>query len=325
MSNLYIFNWTDMAFGSKSAVKSLHATFVLAPRTMTNTRLTQIVKSYLPKGNIVIGISEEPYVLGFEDQPQFRMLMPSDVLPLVKKVHASKLSQKVYILNYSQRDITHIIEKLNFQHVVLVNGSWKHSFHTLPAFYSIIKSKLSYEYISPFASETEAKQYDVKISREISRQLNLPANGVFSEAKMEELARLSAKQSFDNSGQTGAALGKRTGKNYRLLGTSCNEVVPFKSFAMHFGASREQHFTPPNDLNHYDTVHAEVVIVMAQLRAGRSLNGTTLFVNVLPCPVCSRVIVGTEISEVVYIHDHSEGYAFKMLGEAGIKVRRATS
>jgi deoxycytidylate deaminase len=98
--------------------------------------------------------------------------------------------------------------------------------------------------------------------------------------------------------------------------------VPFQTYAMHHGASRERHFSPPNDLNHYDTVHAEVEMLIQAQKSHLDLNSTSLFINVLPCPPCSRMLAETMISEVVYINDHSSGYAVQILELSGKKVRR---
>jgi deoxycytidylate deaminase len=53
------------------------------------------------------------------------------------------------------------------------------------------------------------------------------------------------------------------------------------------------------------------------------LTGTTVFLNLMPCPTCTRMLCDTDIAEVVYTHDHSDGYALKLLTEAGKKVRRS--
>jgi deoxycytidylate deaminase len=91
---------------------------------------------------------------------------------------------------------------------------------------------------------------------------------------------------------------------------------------MHYGASREKHFSPPNDLNYYDTVHAEVMLILQAQRQDIKLAGTTLFINLLPCPSCARMLCETPIVEFVYTNDHSEGYALRLLQAAGKKVWR---
>ena len=141
---------------------------------------------------------------------------------------------------------------------------------------------------------------------------------------MLELAGRAARQSYDYSFQTGVALGKAKpgAGNYQYLLSAYNRVVPYQTYAMHNGAARERYFSPPNDLNHYDTVHAEAELFIHAQKQGIGLAGTTVFINLLPCPPCARMLSETDIAEVVYREDHSAGYAIKMLELAGKTVRR---
>lgn len=317
----YAFDWSDLAFGSKKAVRDLKAIFIAAPRELSVERFKQLVKAYLPQGNIVLGIAKEPFVLGFEDQPQFRMLPLQTVEGVIAQVNAAATAHKIYTLRYSQRDLQHLFAKLGFRRAVLVNGSWKYSFHTQAPFYALTQAGVPYDMVSPFASEQEARGYEARVMPEISTLHNFPKKAC-TESEMLAKAGEAAQFSFDYSHQTGVALGKRTGDKYRLIGWAYNRVVPFQTFAMHYGASREKNFSPPHDLNHYDTVHAEVGMIIRAQKEGIDLHGTTLFINLLPCPSCARMFTETDIEEFVYSIDHSEGYAVKMLEAAGKKVRR---
>lgn len=320
----YEFDWADVAFSSKKPLTSLKATFIAAPRSLSATRFKQLVKDYLSKGNLVVGLAKEDYVLGFEGQPQFTMLQQSDIQPIITLTNRTKLPYKIYTLNYQQRDTQHILEKIAFSKVVFVNGSWKHSFHTSPVYYSLVNNHRSFEQVSAFANESEAITSAKQLKKKVTQHLQLPTpGGSYTESEMVALANKSAQQSFDHTFQTGAVIGKKRGKKYQLLLFAYNEIVPYETYALHHGASREQFFSPPNDLNHYDTVHAEVQAVITAMQKKISLKGTSLFVNLLPCPVCSRVLLKSGISEVVYEHDHSDGYAVKLLTNAGVRVRRA--
>jgi deoxycytidylate deaminase len=311
------FDWADLAFGSKKPLRELRAIFIAAPRELSQARLSQLVKQYLPEGNIVLGLAKEPYVDGFEGQAQFKTLQPADAQKLITKVNAAKLPHKIVTLGYFQRDFAYILDKLDFKKVLLINGSWKHMFHTLPAYYLLATRHTPYELLSPFASETEARVY-----AERTPLTEVPQSGRFSDIEMLELAGKVATQSYDYGFQTGVALGRKQGNKYELLATGFNRVVPFQTYAMHYGASREQHFSPVNDLNHYDTIHAEVDFILNAQKQGLDLHSTTLFINLLPCPACARMFTQTDITEFVYREDHSAGYAIKMLEAAGKKVRR---
>lgn len=311
------FDWNELAFASKKPLNNLKATFIAAPREMSAARFTQLVKEYLPKGNIILGLAKENYVLGFEDQPQFRMLDIQTVQPIIDKVNSSPAKYKIATLAYNQRDLLYVITGLSIRRFVGVRGSWKYSFHTQPPYYALMKQDIPYELISPFASEDEAKEYARKI-----KLPKPPTNGTYDDREMLDIAAQVAKQSYDYSFQTGVSLGRKKGKKYELLATTFNPVLPYQTYAMHFGASREVNFSPPHDINHYDTTHAEVELIIKAQKEKIDLKGTTLFINLLPCPTCARMLSRTDIAEVVYKEDHSDGYAVKMLELAGKKVRR---
>lgn len=317
--------WSDFAFGSKKPLNILQATFIAAPREISVKRFTQLIKTYLPKGNIVLGIASEPYILGFEGQPQFRTLQAKTLAALIQKVNAQASPHKIYTLTYSQRDIVHILQKITFKRAVFVNGSWSLSFHTLPTFYATTQASLPYQLVSPFANEAEAKAYNEASTAEVRAhfaQNTIHKKTKLTELQMLQLAQVAGQQSYDTSFQTGVALGAKTGAGYMPLATSFNKVVPYQTYAFHNGASRETNFSAPGDLNHYDTVHAETQLVVDAGKQALNLQGTTLFINLLPCPSCARMIAETDIDEIVYQLDHSSGYAVNLLEAAGKKVRR---
>ncbi len=313
----FAFDWSELAFGSKKPLRSLHATFIAASRHMSKPRFSQLVKEQLPLGNIVLGISKDAFVVGFEDQSQFRMLALKDVEEIIDKVNNSSSRHKIYTLDYFQRELPFLLEKLEFNKALFINGSWKYTFHTRPEFYQLVKQKTPYELISPFSSEDEARQYAVDFDETFPNEKKL-----YSAKEMLELARGVATRSFDYSFQTGVVLAKKVGNKYELIEYAFNKVVPYQAYAMHHGASREIHFSPPNDLNHYDAVHAEVALMMKVAKEKIDLKSTVLFINLLPCPSCARMFTQTDINEFIYEQDHSDGYAVKLLQLAGKKVTR---
>lgn len=318
------FDWSELAFASKKPLSELDAVFIAAPREISVVRFTELIRKYLPKANIILGLAKEPHVLGFEDQPQFRMLQLDDTFTsLIEKVNTASSSNKIYTLSYSQRDLKHIIDKISFKKVLLVNGSWQYVFHASEAYYILANRKIDYKMISPFTDETEALEYERRVTSEIRTAFwpTEPA-GLYDEGQMLQLANTAAKLSFDYSFQCGATLGRKVKTGYEYIASSFNNVVPFQTYAVLHGASREQNFSPPNDLNHYDAVHAEVAMIIKAVEKKVDISGATLFINVLPCPSCARMLSQTSIEEIVYVQDHSAGYAISLLEKAGKKVRR---
>lgn len=324
MSEL-VLDWGDIAFGSKKVLSKLQATFIAAPRTLSRARLTQLIKAHLPKGNLVLGLAKEPYILGFEDQPQFRTLqLGKELRELIEKVNAASPKHKIYTLTYFQRELKYILDAGQFRHAVFINGSWKYVFHSHEEYYLLANKQISYELASPFADEAEAVAYNDTIYPEMVKAhwAGEPV-GTFTGDEMMELAGEVAKLSFDYSFQCGVTLGRKTKDGYEYVGATFNKVVPYQTYALHYGASRERHFSVPHDLNHYDTIHAEVaMIIRAATEDHIRLEGTSLFINLLPCPSCARMFTQTPIEEFIYTEDHSAGYAIQMLEKAGKNVRR---
>ncbi len=312
-----MFDWSELAFKSKKPLRELKATFIAAPRELSIRRFTQLVKQYLPKGNIVLGIAKEVYIDSFEGQPQFKTLKVETVQPVIDKVNHSPSKYKIYALHYFQRELPFIIEKVGCKQAVLINGSWHRSFHTRPEFYTLVQQNIPYKLLSPFSDEVEARDYAKQIEPDLPE-----SEGILNKKEMLAVVDQAATCSFDSSFQTGVALGRKKGKKYELLAATCNNVVPFQTYAMHYGASREINFSPPNDLNHYDAVHAEVALMIKAQKLGLDLHDTTLFINLLPCPTCARMFTETDIAEFVYKQDHSAGYAIKLLEFSGKRVQR---
>ncbi len=313
--NNHELNWSDMAFGSKKPLKSLKAIFIAPSRQMSQTRFVQIIKKYLPLGNIVVAISKENYILGYDNQPQFKTLDKSVIEKVITKVNSSTSVHKITILNCSQKDVLDIYNSAKFKSVLLVNGSWQYSFHLRPEYYCLVNNNIPFEYISPFADEAEAISYDKSIGL-IDNKIN--QNLVVSEAEALSVAIAARRDSFDTSFQTGVALAEKVKGGYKIIKTYYNKTVPYRTFAWHYGAQREKHCAMPGDLTYYDTVHAEILMAID----GKNLDDKTLFIELLPCPNCARMLCETGISEIVYSLDHSDGYAVKLLEKAGKTVRR---
>nr|AIA13363.1 Cytidine and deoxycytidylate deaminase zinc-binding region [uncultured bacterium] len=311
------FDWHEIAFNSKKPINVLKPIFIAAPREISAKRFKELIKTYLPKGNILLGIAKEKYIDGFEGQQQFRTLRLDEVQAVINKVNKASKKNKIATLSYNQRELKYIIEALDFTHVVLINGSWKYVFHSSKAFYEITKKQLPYTYISPFASEQEAKEYEAQYRDELKFKI-----GPYTAEEMLAIAATVAELSYDNSFQTGAVLGKKRGLKYAYVTSAFNKVVPYQTYAFHHGNQREKNFSAPHDLNFYDTIHAETSILIQALKKKLQLANTTLFINLLPCPSCARMLTQTDIKEVVYSVDHSDGYAVRLLEEAGKKVRR---
>lgn len=292
--------------------------FIAAPREMSLARFKQIIKRYLPKASIVLGISKEPYVAGFEGQPQFAMMDLRAVQPVIDRVNAvSPGSIRVHA--YNQSELAAVVAVHAFKRVLLVNGSWRYTFQNHSAYQVLTERGIPFKYLSPFVDEDEARTYE----KSHTYVASLPEkDAILSETEMLAAAAEAAKQSYDYSFQTGVAIGRQTDEGYHYLLDAFNKVVPYQAYALHHGNSREKHVSDVQDTTYYDTIHAEMHLLVRALDEGVTLKDATLFINLLPCPSCARTLSQTGINEVVYMNDHSGGYGKMILEASGKTVRQ---
>ncbi len=307
------YKWSEIAFGKKpEGIKDKPFTFIHISRDISEARILELFKEYISTSNILWGIAEEEYIEGFDGQIQFETLKESSFKSLIDKVSKANISRELLFLKYNQRDARYIIESLKPKINVLVNGSWKSVFHQTQVFGTLVKNELKYKLVSAFTDEKEAKEYEKKVKKVIDRTTKLPT--ILKESEYLEALTTVSKRSFDHSFQVGSILLKGN----KVIASAHNEIVPFETYALLNGSLREKNFTPQNDLNFYDTHHSELGILNICLNKGISLKGTTLLVNLLPCPTCAKALAHTTISRVIYHLDHSSGYSFDLLKRYGI-------
>jgi len=313
-NNNYSYSWSELR-EKREKLPYRVSTFVAISREMTPDRIKQIIKKHLPQGNMLWGVTGDEYVAGFEGQPQFRLLKRSELEEWVAKVNASS-PNKLILLEYAQDQTERVLSKIKAKNYVFVRGSWKYAFHRLPVYHKLVSKDRHFEFISPFVGEDEAKSY-LAFGKMLLEPKTLDRLKTIEDFMSGTW--LVAKASFDHSFQVGAILAENTGPGeYEYVSHAHNQVVPYETYAMHHGFLREENLSPPKDLNHYDAIHAET----AALISAKDSKGTTLFINVLPCPTCAKAVVFSGVSEVFYGLDHSDGYAVKLFKDAGIKTQK---
>lgn len=318
VSESYEYSWPNLDTEHKSFLRSRKATLVLAPRELSRERLLQIVKQYLPVGTIVFGISSEPHVAGFDTQPQFRMLDSKIVSVLAAKVSSSVSPQKLYMLRYPQHATDDVIRFVRPRKVVVVRGSYQYAFHRSSTYRLLMKREIPFELISPFTDEAEAHAYEARVSKGWG-DIELPRVG--NEVEMLALANKVASRSYDYSFQTGLVIAEKEPGGYKPILATYNPVIPYQTYALHFGNAREDNLSNVHDTNHYDTIHAEMHALVELMHRGDTLEGRTMFIELLPCPNCARTLSQTGLRELVYRRDHSGGYAKKLFEQCKITVR----
>jgi deoxycytidylate deaminase len=287
-------------------MKNTNKYFILAPREMSSQRVKEILRKYLPRGVVYFGITQEEYVAGFEGQPQFRTLARSAVEEL-----AARSGGRLQIVEYRQADAVEIIKKLDFDRAIVVNGSFHRSFHLRPEYQAIVEKPATVRYVSPFVDEAEAIEFALRFP-----PAEIKAKPPLDDQKMLEVINQSAAQAFINDFQTAAAIVK----DGQLLTVQHNPVVPYETYAWHFGLSREKHADRPGQSDHYDAVHAETTALIA-VRPDQA-RGATIYMRTFPCPHCARNLVFAGIKEIVYELDYGDKYSYNLLDKANVQYRR---
>jgi len=314
-----ILHWEQLTSKNKKTLSGTRPILILGPRDISQARIQQLqtkIRTKL-KTAIVWGCLSDKFIPGLENSPQFKSLSLKKLTKALSKLNPEQ--QPSTILVYPQRYIKYIIKEIQWSAVIGVNGSWHHAFHYRPEYCEISKKKLTYRLVSSFVNETEAKKYEAKIKKKMKfKEFETKIGQKFSDKKLMKLAECAAQHSFDWTFQTGAVLAR----DGVLLAAAHNRVVPYETFSFHHGASKEKQLAPLQDLNYFDTNHAEVELILQALEKKIDLAGTSLYINLLPCPICARMLVRSPIGTIVYQHDHSDGYGFKLLKQAGEKVKR---
>lgn len=138
-----------------------------------------------------------------------------------------------------------------------------------------------------------------------------------------KIADIISKRSFDYTWQTGAIL-VQGGK---IILSGHNKILPYETYSMHHGSAKEHGLgkfsgAQVNDMNVNDTLHAEMDIISQALNQKLDISGSTLYIDLMPCPNCSRMLATTGIKKIVYRKTHSGGIGEKILKSVGIELEQ---
>ena len=77
-----------------------------------------------------------------------------------------------------------------------------------------------------------------------------------------------------------------------------------------------------NDLGktHWYVLHAEANAILKVAKSTHEINGATLYITLSPCKECSKLIVQSGITRVVYCMGYKDNSGLSFLEESGIEV-----
>lgn len=314
-----VIDWNNISKSRIEKINKSKSIFILAPIDISEKKIISLTKKLNKNGsvNILWGIIKDKYIQGCEGAPQFESLKLSKLERVLTRNNA-----EAKIITYYARDINYLVEALRFKAVIMMNGSWYRTLHTNEFYWKINRLNIPYKIISPFTDSKEAVKYVEIKKTQVDRLVSYSQEEFYTDKQVFSILDKVSLQSYATDWRTSAILAKKSQEGYKLISHSHNVVVPYETYALHNGSLKEKHFSPPNDLNHFDTNHAEMELILNAMKARLSLKNKTIFINLLPCPTCSRMLLRTGLKEIVYTHDHSSGYAYRLLTENGKIVRR---
>ncbi len=316
-----IIEWETISDKNKSYLKNLKPIFILGGVRTTEKRLSFLVKNLIKQNkNVLIGVLKDKFINGFEGQEQFETQSFEDTKKIINKLETD-FNKKITILFYFQRNTKYILKDIDPSFVLIFNSSFKYAFHFTEIFYTLIKQKINYKLISPFFDKNEALEFDKYYKNILAKKAKKIQSFYGKDKKdidIKKLLLLEQSLSFDHTFQTSLLFFQQN----KLIISAHNTIIPFSTHARHFGFLKEKNYSPPQDLNFYNTNHAEVNLLLKALENKFPLKNGEIYINLLPCPFCSRMLCKTGIKKVNFLYDHSNQYAQDLFKNCKIKIEK---
>lgn len=122
-----------------------------------------------------------------------------------------------------------------------------------------------------------------------------------------DIAKRVAKESYAKRLQVGSAILTQNGG----LFVGFNGTLPnFKNVCEKEDGSTDESIT----------IHSEQNALYKMLREGVSAKGATIYISHSPCTSCTKMLIASGISRVVYSEAYRDQYPLEILRQAGIQV-----
>lgn len=110
-------------------------------------------------------------------------------------------------------------------------------------------------------------------------------------------------------------------KDGKLLSYGVNHTPDKVNPCTSEGCIRIQNNIPSGKMHEIcKAVHAEQNAIISANKKGLDLNGSTIYVTASPCTICSKLIINSGISKIVFSANYPDELGLNMLKEAGIKL-----
>lgn len=142
------------------------------------------------------------------------------------------------------------------------------------------------------------------------------------DARFMEMAELVS--TWSSCFRNGRSIGAVIVKNNRILTTGYNGAPQKIQSCVEKGECMRDKLNIPSGTRHElcFAVHAEQNAIVQASKLGLAIDGATLYCTHRPCTICSKLIINSGISRVVYKHDYPDDFATRLLCEAGVVVEQ---
>lgn len=137
-----------------------------------------------------------------------------------------------------------------------------------------------------------------------------------------EIAHTVARWSscFQENRQVGAVIAK----NKRIMTTGYNGASSGIKSCKEKGVCMRRELNIPSGTRHelcYAT-HAEQNAIIQAARMGICIDGATLYCTHQPCSICTKMIINSGITRVVYDAGYPDDFSLELFKEAGVTIEK---
>lgn len=112
-------------------------------------------------------------------------------------------------------------------------------------------------------------------------------------------------------------------KDGLVIGQGYNNVIGGVKDCTQIGCIRDIMHIPSGERREVcRAICAEQLAISEAARNGIETEGSIAYITTFPCHICSKLLVSSGISEIVYDKDYPDELSRTFLTEAGIKVRK---
>ncbi len=129
---------------------------------------------------------------------------------------------------------------------------------------------------------------------------------------------------WSSCARKGRAVGAIIAKNKRILTTGYNGAPSNIFNCKEKGECMRDKLNIPSGTQQEKcyAVHAEQNAIIQAAKMGVSVDGATLYCTHQPCAICTKMIINSGISRIVYKYPYPDEFALSLIDEAGIVLER---